>query len=215
MNITCDNCQSRFKIPEEKIPEEGQAVFRCPKCRGRIVIPAAKAQKAAPTLSDGFSFDPVSYDESDKAFDFIEEEGKIGLVCEPSDENFKTIKGVLELMEHHVTRAESSMDALKKLQYHTYDVVVINEAFDTPPDTRNRVQAYIAQLPMGDRRDTMVALITERFKTMDSMAAFNNSVNLVVHPSAINGIGRILERSIAENTFFFQAHADANKKIGR
>ncbi len=212
MNITCESCDSKFNIPEEKIPKEGQASFRCPKCKGRIVIPPKK--EAAPKET-GPSFDAGSFDESDKSFDFIEEEGKTALICEPSDDGFKKIRTVVELLEYHPTRAESTMDALKKLQYHTYDVVVINEAFDTPPGSPNRVQAYLGQLPMNDRRGTLAVLITERFKTMDSMAAFNNSVNLVVNPADMDNIGRILERGIAENTLFFQPLGDAHKKIGK
>lgn len=214
MKIICENCQSRFNIPEEKIPEEGPAAFRCPKCKSRIEIPARKTETAthqpAPMATEG---DPG--DAYGGAFDFIEEEGKTALLCLQDPEHWEQTAEVLDLMEFHATAAENATEALKKIQYHTYDLVVLDENFDTENPDANAILAHLSRLDMAVRRNIFVALISCRHKTLDAMATFHRSVNLVINTSHMGDIGRILERGIAENELFYQPFREALKNTGR
>ena len=49
MIVKCENCQTRFKIPDEKVTEKGVKV-RCTKCQHtfRVHRPPAEAADAAP-----------------------------------------------------------------------------------------------------------------------------------------------------------------------
>ena len=47
MDIICENCQSRFKIPDEKIPRGKTATLPCPKCKKTISIKASETENAA------------------------------------------------------------------------------------------------------------------------------------------------------------------------
>ncbi len=89
MDIICENCQSKFKIPDEKIPQGKTATLPCPKCKNKIAIkapepiaPAAGDEADSVAAEFDFEEDGDGYDASDKPFDFIEEEGNIALVCE-------------------------------------------------------------------------------------------------------------------------------------
>jgi hypothetical protein len=73
-----------------------------------------------------------SYDASDKPFDFVEEEGKTALVCESDPERKKQIIEALHIMEFNTNEADNSRDVLKRMRYHVYDLIVLNEKFDTP-----------------------------------------------------------------------------------
>ncbi|MFC1815176.1 zinc-ribbon domain-containing protein [Thermodesulfobacteriota bacterium] len=222
MDITCDKCQSKFKIPDEKIPAGKVASLACPKCKEKITVgptplkkPAEPKQKAE-AVDTGF--EEVSsdvYDASEKPFDFVEEEGKTALICE-SDPGIKdAITKVLTALEYHITDAESGRDALKKMRYHNYDLILVNEEFDTADPDSNGVLIYLERMNMALRRDMFVVLISNRFRTLDNMMAFNKSVNIIVNVSDIKNFDKILNRSITEHDFFYRVYRDMLRKTGR
>ncbi len=77
MEIICNKCDSRFRIPDNKIPTSKVATLPCPKCRNKITV--RPTPKKDPAIEAGFVTD--NYDASEKPFDFVEEEGKTALVC--------------------------------------------------------------------------------------------------------------------------------------
>jgi len=214
MNIICNNCQSKFKIPDDKIPAGGRATVACPKCKGKILLGAQKA-KAAGRVSSVDEGAGNGYDAAEKPFDFIEEEGLTALVCEANPLVRKTICEALELMEYQITEAESTRDALKRMRYHNYDLFVVNENFDTDNPESNGILLYLERLSMGVRRNMFVALISNRFRTMDNMMALNKSANLIVNIKNIEDIGKILSRGITDNEYFYRIFKAALKEAGR
>ena len=188
MQVICEECQAKFKIPDDKIPAGKKATIRCPKCKGKIIIGASSAEM------DIFEENGDQYDAAEKPFDFIEEEGKTALVCEQDNAIREQMTSVLELMEYYITVPESSRDALKKMRYHNYDIILINELFDTPDPGANGVLIYLERLNMAIRRNIYVAMLTTRYRTMDHMAALNKSVNLIINLQNIGDFGKILNR---------------------
>ena len=102
MEITCDSCQTKLKIADDKIPLDRTSTFACPKCKGKVTIKPEKPESpekadtsanADPAAGEGASpfadlgFDEESLDSGEgkadtRPFQFIEEEGKVALVCE-------------------------------------------------------------------------------------------------------------------------------------
>ena len=211
MEITCENCQSRFKLPDEKVPPGKSTRLPCPKCKSQITV--APPSGAGHLLKNGL--EETGYDASEKPFDFIEEEGNTALACESDPVMLKKIVDTLNLLEYHVTVSESGRDALKKMRYHQYDLVVINEAFHcTGPDT-NMVLLYLERLNMSARRDIYVTMISSQYRTMDQMMTFRHSVNLIVNSKNIDDIGKIIQRGLTDHEFFYRAFKDTLKEVGR
>jgi len=211
MEITCENCQSRFKLSDEKVPAGKSTRLSCPKCKGQITVAAPSG--AGHLLKNGL--EETGYDASEKPFDFIEEEGNTALACESDPVMLKKIVDTLNLLEYHVTVSESGRDALKKMRYHQYDLVVINEAFHcTGPDT-NMVLLYLERLNMSARRDIYVTMISSQYRTMDQMMAFRHSVNLIVNSKNIDDIGKIIQRGLTDHEFFYRVFKDSLKEVGR
>ena len=166
MEISCNNCKGRFSVPDDKLPEGKVASIRCPKCKGKIVIDltnegkGADDQKPAPAPPHAFDFDEGVddnyYDADERPFDFLEEEGKTALICEKDPAVVKAIQTVLDIMEYSVTVAESMRDALRKMKYHTYDMILINETFDAPDTEINGILSYLERLQMDIRRNIFV-----------------------------------------------------------
>ncbi|MGD9050349.1 MAG: hypothetical protein PVG17_00795 [Desulfobacterales bacterium] len=155
------------------------------------------------------------YNAAEKPFDFIEEEGLTALVCESNPMIRKTIINALEVMDYQITEAESARDALKRMRYHNYDLFVINENFDSDNPESNSILLFLERLSMGVRRDMFVALISNRFRTMDNMMALNKSVNLIINIKNIEDIGKILSRGITDNEYFYRIFKQTLKEVGR
>lgn len=214
MDIICDSCQSKFRIADEKLPKDRTAYLKCPKCSHRIEVTPAKMGQdpsMAEPEDDFFSFDEdegESYDASEKPFDFVEEEGKTALVCESDPAVIEVIKPVLDVLEYHITEAKNSREALKTMRYHGYDLIVVNEFFDTKDPDANGVLIYLERLNMSIRRNIYVTLISRRFRTMDNMHAFQKSVNMIVNVDNIADFDKILRRGLADFGIFYQTFKD-------
>jgi predicted Zn finger-like uncharacterized protein len=222
MEIICNNCNSKLSVADDKLPEGKAASIRCPKCKNKISIDLRnraengnEAAKAAAQPNE-FNFDEGGddYDASEKPFDFLEEEGNTALVCENDPEIIKQINIVLGIMDYSVATAETVRDALKKMKYHTYDMMLINESFDGSDPDANGLLVYVERLSMDVRRNIFVGLLTQRFPSMDNMAAFLKSVNITINIKDIGSIDRILSRGMNEYELFYSIFRDSAKKIG-
>lgn len=214
MDIICSNCSSKFRIAEEKIPAGRVTNIPCPKCKFRITVNPVRKYAGGMSGSDQTG-ESSGYDASDKPFDFIEEEGVTALLCEQNPLARGTIHNALNLMDYQITIAESARDALKRMRYHVYDLIVVNESFDTRNPESNGVLIYLERLAMSVRRNIFVALISSRYRTMDNMMAFNASVNLIVNIKNIEDIGKILSRSITDTELFYRVFKETLKEAGR
>jgi predicted Zn finger-like uncharacterized protein len=209
MQITCDQCQSKFNLADEKIPDGKVSSLRCPKCKNSITIDTTNSESQAdPDLYE-------DYDAADKPFDFVEEEEKTALLCEPDAIIREKIVSVLDMIEYHITVCDSTREALKKMRYHNYDLVVLNEDFDTPDPDTNGILIYLERLNMAARRNIFVMLLSTRFRTMDHMMSFNKSVNVIMNPQNISDFERILKRGLSEHALNYRVFRETLKKIGR
>lgn len=212
MDVTCSSCHSSFKLPDDKVPPGRAVTLTCPKCKHKISV-NAKTEKAA--AASTIATNGNGYDASDKPFDFIEEEGKTAIICEANPLVRQTIIDNLQLMEYQVTVADNSRDALKRMRYHTYDLVVVDEDFDTDDPNTNGIILYLERLGMAVRRNMFVALVSARHRTMDNMMAFHKSVNLIINVKNIDDIGKIISRGITDHALFYRMHREMMKETGR
>ena len=68
---------------------------------------------------------------------------------------------------------------------------------------------------MDVRRNIFLALVTDRFRTMDNMSAFQKSVNIVVNLEKIDDFEKILMRGVADNAAFYRVFKESLVKMGR
>jgi hypothetical protein len=211
MEIICNKCDSRFRIPDNKVPTSKVANLPCPKCRNKIKI--GPTSKKDPAIEAGFVTD--NYDASEKPFDFVEEEGKTALICESGPATLKRIVDPLNLMEYHITVADSGRDALKKMRYHLYDLIIVNESYNCEGPDANMVLLYLERLNMSIRRSIFVAMVSSGYRTMDQMMAFRYSVNIIVNDKNMDDFGKIIRRGLADHELFYRVLNDSLKSSGR
>ncbi len=226
MEVTCDQCQGKFKIPDEKIPAEQVVFIPCPRCKKKLTLDT-RTTKKLPALTDplrpGLSADKNliesissgTYDASEKPFDFLGPGVKTALVCESDPGVLPKLRIALKQMGYHTVEPESTTDALKKMRFHSFDLILMNEAFDCASPDDHPILTSLNDLAMSVRRNMFVALITSRFRTMDNMAALNKSVNVVIHLRNLEEIAKILRRAIDEHQAFYSVFQAALTKTGR
>jgi hypothetical protein len=229
MNVVCEKCQTKFQIPSHKVPKGHAFSVICPKCSNKVsvdprsdiplsakenAVPSTKP-KAIPDKTIIEEVDSSAYDASEKPFDFVEEGVETALLCEPDPTIRSKIITALYNMGYHTTAPQTYKDTLKQMRFHVFDMVVLNERFGTRDPDMNSVLKYLDRLNMSIRRNIFLALITNRFRTMDNMAAFNKSVNLIINLKNINEIEKILRRGLADNKAFYRVFKESLIKTGR
>ena len=223
MEVLCESCQGKFKIPDEKLPKGQVLAFSCPRCKSKITVDTRSPREEAAGRPVGGEerkslieeVSSGSYNAAEKPFDFIEEGAKTALLCESDPELRAKDWAAMENMGYLIMEAGTALEALKKMRFHVFDLILLNERFDCPEPGANNVLHYLEQLNMGVRRNIFVALVSSRFRTMDNMAAFNQSVNLVVHPRNIEDIEKILRKGIADNTAFYRVMKESLTRLGK
>ena len=68
--------------------------------------------------------------------------------------------------------------ALGKLRHNNYDLIVLEENFNSDKDSENLVLHHIQVLPMHLRRQFYLCLLCEDKPTLDAKLAFRMGVNL-------------------------------------
>jgi CheY-like chemotaxis protein len=221
MDVACGSCRSKFKIPEEKVPRGQLFSVPCPKCKNKISIDTRPREASRPpepepqkekTLADEVA--SWAYDSAEKPFDFVEEGMQTALLCEPDPVVRGKIKAALDDLGYHTIEPQSALEALKQMRFHVFDIIVLNEKFDSDNPNENPIHDYLNRLVMAIRRNIFVTLITDRFRSSDNMAAFNESVNLVINLKNTDEVDKILKRGIAENESFYRVYKESLARFG-
>jgi CheY-like chemotaxis protein len=156
-----------------------------------------------------------NYNASDRPFDFVETDAETALVCEPDETVREKISNALKNLGFQITKVSSALEALKSMRFHVYDVIIVDEIIDPSVPDRNDVLAYLEKLSITTRRQIFVALLSNTYRTMDNMSAFNRSVNVTINMKNIDDVGVIIKRAVADNAAFYRVFRDTLKKMGR
>ena len=219
MEIVCEHCKSRFKIPDEKLPTGKTVSVKCTKCDNKIEIDTTalassnEQQDDIATVVEEMATD--AYDPLERPFDYLEDGIETALLCEHDLKVKQKVRQLLEKMEYHVVEAASARNALKYMRFHVYDIIIVNEKFESTEADSNPVLQYLSQLPISVRRNIFVVLFGKGFRTMDNMMAFNKSVNLVVNLKDLDDIDKIFKGALKEHAAFYEVFMDSLKKTGR
>jgi hypothetical protein len=155
------------------------------------------------------------YDDADKPFDFVGTDTETALICVVDDAMREKIIGELKNRGFFITEVQTAKDAARKMRFHVYTLLVVDETFDTMEPDNNDLLRYLANFPMSTRRRMFVALISNRFRTLDRMAALNRSVNMIINTQSIKDFIALITNAMAENEGFNYTLMDTMKATGK
>jgi len=209
MHITCDSCGAAFKIPDEKLPLNQVVSITCPKCKGKIKVDTRKSDK------DIVSGETEELEQDSSPLEFFEEGTRLALVLSGNDGQINDISSVLEELKYKPIVAPSIQDAMGKLRLHHFDLIILSDGFDGQNLEGSPVAHYLNHLSMSVRRKIFLALVSDKFKTMDNMMAFTLSADLVIHPADLSKLRLILNKAIPDHEKFYKIFMDALKEAGK
>ena len=154
-------------------------------------------------------------DYSGRPFGYKDTNNETAMICENDPVIRQKISSTLKSLDFNVIEPATFKEVLKYLNFHTFNVVVVNEIFDTRTGGINYVLYYLENLSMSTRRQIFVVLISETFATMDYMHALNKSVNLIINKDEISELGLIIKKEIEENEYFYNVFKEFYRKYGK
>jgi len=222
VSITCPKCKSKLKIDRTK-PDSGLA----PKKKAEVKPEKDLAPKKKEKIEEGgedlvskekgeraIIFD-YEYDEDISPLEFYEEGTKLALVLDGDAKHVKEISSVLEELSYKTVVPVSIKEAMSKILFHHFDLIMLSDGFDGLPLADCPVINYLNHLSMSVRRRIFLVLLSRKFKTMDLMKAFGMSANMVVNPNDLSNLSLILKKGISDNEKFYKVFLDTLIETGK
>jgi CheY-like chemotaxis protein len=147
-------------------------------------------------------------DYSGRPFGYLAPESETAMVCQQDPVIRERIVHDLKKMGFEIAQPASFRDALKFMRFHVFNLIVVDEDFDTGVWETNNVLRYLEGLGMSVRRKSFVVLITATLATMDSIQAYNRSVNLAINKRDVIGVEQILRQAMAEYDDFYHVYRE-------
>jgi len=236
MEVICESCKTRLNIPDEKIPKDQTVRINCPKCKNRITIappgpdqgmssqpdppqgdvhtqgPSEGARDVPESEEEGFRYEDYS---SEEALDTFEEDVRLALVMADTDDHCEKIKAAVESLDYKYVRAPNIRDALGKIRFHHFHIMILADGFEGQELERNPVFRYMNHLSRSQRRRTVLAMMSDRFRTMDDRMAYAMSANVVINPKDADKLSMVLRRAVQDHERFYKVFMETLEEVGK
>ncbi|MBU8848513.1 MAG: hypothetical protein KOO64_03165 [Desulfobacterales bacterium] len=136
------------------------------------------------------------------------------LVCIDGDDLKKKVYSIIKQMGLKVEAVTDTKAALKKLEYHIYHLVIIDDAFDQNKGLSG-ILDRMNTIDMSLRRRICLVWVSNKFNTSDNMAALHSSVNHIIHQDDIINLKTFLSRALVEHKNFYTVYNDSLKQAGK
>ncbi|MBN2059502.1 MAG: zinc-ribbon domain-containing protein [Deltaproteobacteria bacterium] len=237
MEVICNHCNAKLSVPDDKIPKGQMFKISCPKCKEKITIELPNEEIDEQTSSENdfsqtgklhlkfieskretkdqeksYSYDDFSGDES---LEFIEGDAKLALILTDDPDKTEKIKAITEQLGYRCIPSKNTRDALGKLRFHNFSLIFLSEGFDGQELSNSPIINYLNHISMSSRRKIFVALMSDRFKTADSIMSYAMSANLVINPKDMEKIFSVLKAGISEWEKFYKVFMDTLVEVGK
>lgn len=151
-------------------------------------------------------------DYSGRPFGHVMPDVETAMICEQDPVIRDKIVGELKKMGFLTAQPASYKEALKHMRFHLFNIIFIDENFDTGVWETNNVLRYLENLNMAIRRKSFVVLVSATLTTMDYLEGFNKSVNLVINKRDVGSVEKILRQAMAEHEDFYHVFKEKIQK---
>ena len=207
MNITCKNCSKKLTL-SEKIQKGIQRLapgrtlrLPCPHCKEALVLGHSNLTANTDSLDNSSVRPPSPPDISWLKEGTFEEEEVVEdipqtLILIKPGKNRDTIIKAVESIGYQASFAETSREAIEKIQFVNFASVILHTGFEGGGLEQSFFHQYMRDLPMSKRRFVFYILVGNGFSTLYDLEALANSANLVVNDREIPELLTILRKAI-------------------
>jgi hypothetical protein len=224
MQVTCNACQRRMNIPDEKLPKEHAFSITCPECKTKFKVdqllkpkksepvppPPKEKEKTVDTTS--MVFNPEEF-QDDEDLVIYDENDQIALILD--DVNKDVWTKALEEKNFQTQYARSPEYAVHKMKFTHFHFVALNENFGNVALDESPIYQTVIEMPMVNRRNIFFALVGADFKSLNNMQAYQKSANVVINEKDLEKLGDILKKSISENEIFYKVYKETLNVMGK
>jgi len=146
-------------------------------------------------------------------FDFVSATDKPALLAFSSPEWLEAARNALTELGYKVHTAATHGDFLIRFSQVRYRVVILEELFAANTVGENLTLQALQNMPMGQRRHATIILFGDSFQTFTPMQAFQQSVHAVINSSELFLLKQLIEKAIADNTFFLNSYTEAQARL--
>ncbi len=212
----CPHCREAFnfsEVQETKIKnalanlKAGSLKLGCPRCRQSIALTSAGELAEAPPAPAGAppvaNIAPPEFPDIGWLADGLYEEKEVvedipkAMILIGEGAVRERVVKVYESLGYLVEGAESSTDAMAKMRFVNYAVVVLQSGYDGKL-ADSLFHRYMQAMPMVRRRYIHYLLLGPEFHTLYDLEALSQSANLVVNEHEVNHLDIILRKSMRE-----------------
>jgi hypothetical protein len=224
VTITCPKCKNKLRInrtePDVSLAPKKKAEVKpekdlAPKKEEEIEEHGKDLVSEKKEKDDRAIIFDYEYDEDTSPLEFFEEGTKLALVLDGDAKHVKEISSVLEELSYKTVVPASIKEAMGKILFHHFDLIMLSDGFDGLPLADCPVINYLNHLSMTVRRRIFLVLLGTKFKTMDLMKAFGMSANMVVNPDDLSNLSLILKKGISDNERFYKVFLDTLVETGK
>lgn len=145
----------------------------------------------------------------------ISDDSKAALVCDDNKERQDDAADALETLAYKAEIAVSADDVFEKVKHNHYDLIYLHANFGGGSSENNEVLDFIQAMPMSARRKIVVVLSADKYTTLDNMAAFSESVDVVVNDADMRELKAALKKSITSHFMFYKAYNETLRAAGK
>jgi CheY-like chemotaxis protein len=142
-------------------------------------------------------------------------EQRLVLVCENAPERQAIVRAALEQLGFTPLPATTAEEAGERLRRHAFEIVIVDERFESSGVLDNAVLKMLNAMPIAMRRHVFVVLLGREFKTFDNMMAFARSVNVVVNLNDLPHLPAIIRKGLEDNNDFYRVFREMLAEVGR
>jgi len=225
VEITCTGCSAKLNIPDHKIPKDKKSSFLCPKCKQRLYIDPGVLENVTSRDPISWKTTPVEpapqsstpdYDAAERPFDYLDDDAETALICLGAPDMATHARSALEQMNYHIEEVKDIRTALTRMKYHLFNIIVVDETFDTEHIGSRTLLQKLKELDMSLRRQIVVILISKTLRTQDNMAALHASVNQIINYREMTSKSlNIFKKTLKDNGQFYAIFNESLKKMGK
>jgi len=220
--VRCPKCQNIIQAQPPSQPSEPSALSlgETPSLENRRYKPQAAAPAFMPEKTSGaedvqsYGNQPAPNDLAGLLLELLQKGGAAAPAKTPSSSRLKwerrralvcvtpprreAIGRALVDADYQVYIAEDTSQAIERMREDQMDVVILEAEFDPVEQGAAFVTSEINVLSPAKRRRLVFVHLSPSARTLDSHAAFVQSVNLIVNTADIESLPQVLERTMRD-----------------
>ena len=214
MQGSCSSCGNRITIDDAKVPDRPFQV-KCPKCQSLVRFPGKGAAAASPAPAPASASAAAEEPEPPRAppshRDAPAGETRLALVALPDKGQAASASAMLARLGFEVESLDDASEGGRLLEQGVYDVVVT--ARMPAQGTRESLYQRIGRMPSEPRREMMLVVVGDDFKTGDGTQAWACLADLVVNSREAGSADNHFRNVSAERARVYQPFKEARKRL--